>query len=141
MHLLFAKAVFAALKLQVSLEFGVVGGWGGGGGATSLQFRVKRKRKTLPTQTVGGFFFFLIQEGLAGLQSSDHHNRPVTLLPGLDFFLIILCASYAPRIIDCDHYTNQTLSGRHNHTQQEAMDTLSSYYSTHNPPALSIFPA
>lgn len=32
MHLLFAKAVFAALKLQVSLEFGVVGGWGGGGG-------------------------------------------------------------------------------------------------------------
>lgn len=60
MHLLFAKAVFAALKLQVSLEFGVVGGWGGGGGATSLQFRVKRKRKTLPKQTVGGFFFFFL---------------------------------------------------------------------------------
>lgn len=44
MHLLFAKAVFAALKLQVSLEFefGVVGGWGG---------------KTLSKKTVGGLLF------------------------------------------------------------------------------------
>lgn len=62
MHLLFAKAVFAALKLQVSLEFGVVGGWGGGQPAYSSELRGKEKH-SLSKQWVDSFFFFFSYTG------------------------------------------------------------------------------
>lgn len=57
MHLLFAKAVFAALKLRVSLEFGV---WGGvGGNQPTVQSEEKKKSK----QWVDLQFIYMYTEG------------------------------------------------------------------------------
>lgn len=111
---MFAKAVFAALKLLVSLEFGVWGvGWCGGCGVGEQPMELGDEGETLSAQTVGGFlfFFFLINQSLVDLSA-----------------LMQAClaeAVHTASLQHCLHYTSQGT---------RRLDKLLDLDSTHGPP-------